>query len=300
MHNTLCIFHDTLKCVLDVEINIKKLSIIRVTIIYDLKFCQNRSDDISSTRTTWFGVSLSWNSRNHSSMQNLAFISQYVSQRQQFNLINENLTVRFLIFLLLFLMCLYKKTKQLWFSFTSWPSWKMESHGLRFLGALVFDLFTFCCLIWQLTLILQVYYAYKVTTKTAIFIPRDLDSFDFNICVKFSELDYDRLKKETKRDWSYDGNYKEYLQNVTVREHFEYTPKTEDVVAKISFKTFSSSRVMSVKRKDPNVKVNKYIYRAKVCYMIGPKNEDLLTYRIAALSSSSTGLIRKISFTQLL
>ena len=128
------------------------------------------------------------------------------------------------------------------------------------MGALVFDLFTFCCLIWQLTLILQVYYAYKVTNKTAIFIPRDLDSFDFNICVKFSELlDYDRLKKETKRDWSYAGNYKEYLQNMTVRELFEYTPKAEDVVAKISFKTLSSSRVMSIKEKDSNVKVNKYL-----------------------------------------
>jgi hypothetical protein len=177
-----------------------------------------------------------------------------------------------------------------------------QSHGLRILGTVVFVLLSFSCLIWQLTLILQMYFEYNVATKTAIVIPKDFDLYDFNICVKYADLiDYDRLDKDKGRKWKYsDGikNYKKYLSIMTVDELFEYSPNADEVVDRIDYKSLSSSRIFSVKGNDPNVKVIKYIYRAKVCFMIGLYEEDFLTYRLAALSSASTGLIRMIHLSQ--
>ena len=171
----------------------------------------------------------------------------------------------------------------------------------------LFLILAFAGLIWQLVSICQLYFQYKVVTRTTVFIPKIINPMALNLCIMMSSiLDFDGIRKSTGNNWTYDALiseqqlFTELLHDLTVEEMFRFTPQENDVVDQVSFTNSSLCSEIKVKGIDAKklVKVDKYLYMIYVCYRISLIGDEPLSLRHFASFLKSSGMIRFYKFSE--
>ena len=173
----------------------------------------------------------------------------------------------------------------------------------------LFFILAFAGLTWQLVSICQLYFQYKVVTRTTVFIPTIINPMALNLCVQMTTIfDYERIRNTTGYKWTYDAIasqqqlFTDLLHDLTVEQMFEFTPQENDVVDEVNFKNSSLSTEVRVKGNDAKklVKVDKYLYMIYVCYRISFVGDEPLPLKHLASSLTSAGMIRFYKFSEIL
>ena len=171
----------------------------------------------------------------------------------------------------------------------------------------LFLILAFAGLIWQLVSICELYFQYKVVTRTTVFIPTIIDIMALNLCIKISLIfDYERIRKSTGNNWTYDAiiskeqSTDELLHDLTVEQMFEFTPQEDDVVEGVQYSNSSLFKKIKVEGIDAKklVKVEKYLYMTYVCYRISFIGDEALSLQHLTSSLYSSGMIRLYKFTE--
>ena len=170
-----------------------------------------------------------------------------------------------------------------------------------------FFILAFAGLVWQMVCICQLYFQYKVVTRTTVFIPKIIDPLALNLCIKMSSIfDYKEFRNNTGNNVTYDAiTSKEQLMtqllhDLTVEQIFKFTPQENDVVDQVDFinSSLSSDLVVKGNLAKERVKVDKYLYMKFVCYRISFIGDEPLSLRHFASSLRSSGMIRFYKFSK--
>ena len=171
----------------------------------------------------------------------------------------------------------------------------------------LFLILAFAGLIWQLVSICQLYFQYKIVTRTTVFIPKIMNPMALNLCIMMSSIfDFDGIRKSTGNNWTYDAVISEeklrneLLHDLTVEQMFKFTPQENDVVDQVGFTNSSLSSEIIVKGNDAKklVKVDKYLYMIYACYRISYIGDEPLSLRHFASFLRSSGMIRLYKFSE--
>ena len=171
----------------------------------------------------------------------------------------------------------------------------------------LFLILAFAGLIWQLVSICELFFQYKVVTRTTVFIPSIINPMALNLCVQISSIfDYEGIRNITGKNWTYDAVISqlqleiELLHDLTVEQIFNFTPQEDDLVEKVIFTNSSVSKKITVEGKDVKklVKVDKYLYIPFVCYKISLIGDEPLSLEHFTSSLYSSGLIRFYKFSE--
>ena len=171
----------------------------------------------------------------------------------------------------------------------------------------LFLILAFAGLIWQLVCICQLYFQYKVVTKTTVFIPTIINPMALNLCVQMRSIfDYEEIRNSTGKNWTYDAIVSEQqsetklLHDLTVQQMFKFTPQKNDVVDQIYFTNSSLSNEIIVNGNDAKklVKVDKYLYMIYVCYRISFIGDEPLPLQHFTSLLESPGMIRIYKFSE--
>ena len=112
-------------------------------------------------------------------------------------------------------------------------------HIFRFSSCLFF---CFCAagLLWQLVTIIDEYFRYKVITSTSIFIPDIIEPTAMTIyCRSLHLLNFTGLKQDLNISISLDTELsiaKQIVNNLTVKQLFDYTPSNNSIVDRMTYK----------------------------------------------------------------
>ena len=155
-------------------------------------------------------------------------------------------------------------------------------------------------LAWQLILVSDIYFGYKVRTTMDVKFPDDLSPQATSFCSRYTDiLDFDRLNYETGRNWSYTQDQEKiwmYQSEMKVGEIFKYTPPVETVMNKIVYR-----RPGTFERFDRNgsdvwktFAATKFLYLDNVCYRMFDRKGKKMSYRSLSVTPSSPGVIYEI------
>ena len=152
--------------------------------------------------------------------------------------------------------------------------------------------------------ICQLYFQYKVVTRTTVFLPAIINPMAMNLCVRiFYILDYEGIRNSTGKNWTLLNDNKsgnELLHELTVEQMFKFSPEENDVVDQVAFTNSSLSSEIMVEGDDAKklVKVDKYLYMNFVCYMLNFIRDEPLSLEHFTSSSVSSGMIRFYKFSE--
>ena len=170
-----------------------------------------------------------------------------------------------------------------------------------------FLILAFAGLTWQLVSICQLYFQYKVVTRTTVFIPTIINPMALNLCVKIPYIfDYEGIRSSTGKNWTYDAIISEeqfrteLLHDLTVEQMFQFTPQENDVVDQFYFtsSSLSSDKNLVGNEAKKLVKVDKYLYMTYVCYRISFIGDEALPLRHFTSLLISSGMIRLYKFSE--
>ena len=171
----------------------------------------------------------------------------------------------------------------------------------------LFLILAFAGLTWQLVSICQLYFQYKVVTRTTVFIPTIINPMALNLCVQMKSIfDYESIRNSTGKNWTYDAIISEeqlrteLLHDLTVEQMIQFTPQENDVVDHFTFTNSSLSNTKTVEGNEVQklVKVKKYLYMKYVCYRISfIEDKPLLLQHFTSLLRSA-GMIRLYKFSE--
>lgn len=170
----------------------------------------------------------------------------------------------------------------------------------------VFMLACFTGLMWQVVLISQMYFAYKVNTRISIEVPDDTQPVATSLCIRFTDiLEFDRLNAGTGRNWSYSlvgSDIQKYQDELTVRQIFEYTPATNNTIDHIMLRDNDSyDRIKATDRRLYDYfHVMKYINLEHVCYRFRMKRAKIKSYSFYSVTPTAPGVIYEIYLSQAL
>jgi hypothetical protein len=129
-----------------------------------------------------------------------------------------------------------------------------------------------------------------------------------SLCVKFENLlHYQRLQEDFGKDWSYESASDngsivvDILNDLTVRQIFDYTPAEDDVIEAFitrnntSFQQFSVDNFTEIQR---TTRVKKYLFMGFVCYKIVIVIEESMSVRDVVATLDSPGMTRLIRFNE--
>lgn len=188
---------------------------------------------------------------------------------------------------------------------------KMKISGRNFFCCLYYCL-TAAGVIYQTSLIIEMYLQYKVSSKIKIAFPASITPAAISVCTRFTDvLDFQRLNqesnrnwknsiKESKKNWSYSIEadiVRKYQHELTIEEIFKFTPREHEIINRIVFKKTSGSLTIT-ESEDPYqyLDVSKYIYVEFICYMISLKERESWTFESFAVTPVGSGLIYRIDF----
>ena len=171
----------------------------------------------------------------------------------------------------------------------------------------LFFILAFAGLTWQLVSICQLYFQYKVVTRTTVFIPTIINPMALNLCLHVSSIfDYEGIRISTGKNWTYDAiiseqqSFTELLHDLTVEQMFQFTPQEDDIVNQFGFTNSSLSNKIAVKGNETKklLKVQKYLYMKYVCYRISFIRDEPLSLRHFTSLFESSGMIRFYKFSE--
>ena len=156
----------------------------------------------------------------------------------------------------------------------------------------------------QLHSTLFTYFRFQTVTRTVYISPQVLEVMPMSFCNSYSDIfDYKLYKKnkvlKNKIDFSaMDREERHYAiqEHVTIRDIFEYTPKTSDMIAACSIR-LNSTRIKSKARKESCLEmfnVTKYYTQEYVCYLIDPIQIDI-AYQTYSTTIESNGEVYDVT-----
>lgn len=167
-------------------------------------------------------------------------------------------------------------------------------------------IFSFFCVVgmgYQISLICHLFFRYKVSTQIRVFIPKMIEPRYLTFCARYTDvLDYDRLNRETGRNWSFSNVFlevKERQSNISVSEIFDFTPSPDEAVTLVIFRGNKSAKLRSVRGKEvyDHLKVDKFVYTEMICYRILRINATPELYTKLSVSPMFSGLIFEVNLT---
>ena len=174
-----------------------------------------------------------------------------------------------------------------------------KSRFLKFFTTLFF-LLCGCGLIWQLWLISEMYFGYKVTTSIQISIPDKIHPVSTSFCTRFTDvLDFDRLNKDTGYNWTYSllaPDIQKYQDELTVNQIFAYTPAENQTIGRIVFREDDSYERIEISgnRVYDYFEVRKYVNLEHICYRFHVKRAEVKSYSFYAVTPTSAGMIYEV------
>ena len=159
-------------------------------------------------------------------------------------------------------------------------------------------------LIWQLYLVSNIYFSYKVTTKLQIEFPEVLAPQSTSFCVRNTDvLQFDRLNQQTGRNWSYaaDGDLiRKYQEELTINEFFEFTPEVHQVISKIVFRKKGTYErfVRTGASINETFSITKYVYLEYICFRMWDRTASSMTFRSLAVTPTNPGMIYEIYLSE--
>ena len=181
----------------------------------------------------------------------------------------------------------------------------MNKITLRTVSFCLFVVFSVVGLFWQLYLICDLYFQYKVSTRTSVSIPHIIQPLAFSLCISVQDIiDYKEVRKAIGGNWTFEDilnekqDYHQLLHNLTVGQMFNFTPAENEIAERIYFRNESMADV-ELKGKSCNevLHIEKYLYTGYICYKIELKIDKPRTLRHLVATTYSSGLIRYIRFT---
>ena len=167
----------------------------------------------------------------------------------------------------------------------------------------IYLLFCLVGLLWQSSQFTSMYLKYMVSSKIVISFPKEIQPYSPNICFRYTDiLDFERLNRETGRRWSYSQVpqvVRKYQHELTVAEIMTMTPRVEDIVKDVSFKTKNSEIIFSNRTHSPMtfLEIKKYLFLEYVCYKIIIKGQKSLSYEELAVTTVGPGIIMNFDFS---
>lgn len=164
-------------------------------------------------------------------------------------------------------------------------------------------------LIWQQYSVFELYFQYKVSSTTRLFIPEIIEPLAINFClIELQALDYLRLNQETGRNWSWGDVGRRELEYpdgewLTIQEELKYTPDGNDIIDNIGYmKPKSLNYHAWASHEKPKMQdllvIEKYLYSLWVCYKITRKQKESLNYSDVASAVHAPGAIFIVKFNE--
>lgn len=165
----------------------------------------------------------------------------------------------------------------------------------------LFRIFCFMGALYQVVMMSQLYFRYRVTTQMSITIDDVVIPYAVTICIRFTDiLDYEGLERDTGRRYKHIrdaavlGKYKE---NMTVTEIFKYTPDKKDIVSLVKYRKKGTYKVFNHSGTD--IRLEKFLYSEFICYKIGldKKHQQRMDHRFLSVTTKSPGMVYEIRFS---
>ena len=169
----------------------------------------------------------------------------------------------------------------------------------------VFVALAFGGLVWQSVLICDLYFQYKVTTRTRVFIPDIIDPLAVSVCVQLHNLlDYKKVFKDLGKNWTaqaLEDNPVPMFSQLNVQQMFDYSLANDDVIEKVILLNSSASKAHTIDKRElvkSNTLITKYLYMGFLCYKIKFLQDEPLLLRHYVAVLKSPGMIRYIKFSK--
>ena len=157
---------------------------------------------------------------------------------------------------------------------------------------------------YQLILIFKIYFEYDISTRVAIAIPSRVSPQTVTVCVPYADiLDYNRLNRDTNRNWSYTEDKKtrhDYQSKITVAEIFQFSPENTSFLIGLWLKKKKSAKWFYYNNSDlyDYVTVKRFVYLEYICYSMTPVNASSEPYNQLAAAPYGLGLVREYVFSE--
>ena len=172
---------------------------------------------------------------------------------------------------------------------------------------LVSFVFWILCVIgmsYQLILILSIYFEYDVSTRVDIAIPSRISPQTVTLCTSYADvLDYNRLNRDTNRNWSYpqDMNKRhQYQSEITVAEIFHFSPQNTSFLTGLWLKKGKSAKWFLYNNSNLSdvIIVKRFVYLEYICYSMTPVNASSQPYNQLAAAPYGLGLVKEYVFSE--
>ena len=156
---------------------------------------------------------------------------------------------------------------------------------------------------YQLILIFRIYFEYDVSTRVDITIPSVVSPQTVTLCTHFVDvLDYNRLNRNTNRNWSFTEDLDirhQYQNEITVEEIFHFSPENTSFVIALWLKKEKSAKWFFYNNSDfyDFVTVKRFVYLEYICYSMTPVNVSSEPYNQLAAAPYGLGVIRQYYFS---
>ena len=165
-----------------------------------------------------------------------------------------------------------------------------------------------CCgLLWQLVMVFELYFRYKVTTFSEVRTPSLIPPMAVSLCSTYTDLlDFERLNRETNRNWVYseaEADVKRYQDELLISEIFKYTPATDQIIQELRTRDY-----VSINHKVDNsstdiqrsASIKKFLYLEFVCYDIQLRHDKTMSLNYYVAAHSYSGMMYHISLNRTL
>ena len=151
----------------------------------------------------------------------------------------------------------------------------------------------------------SLYFQYKVVTVIQMRIPERVTTEIVNMCTRYTDiLDYDRLNRESGRNWSYqpndDGIKWKYQHELKVSEVYRYTPDVNQVMDRLIYRVNDTydRLILDGLQVHQVMEVSKYLMLEQVCYRFEKRQPFTAAYDFFTVSPIGPGMLFEIWFNQ--
>ena len=163
------------------------------------------------------------------------------------------------------------------------------------------------CLIamsWQVALMARMYFEYHVTTTIRMMIPDSVRTAALHVCTRYTDvLDFDSLSRVKGPEWRYTQAAEaivRYQASLTVAEIFRYTPREQEVLQEVAFRSGESfeRHILPATRLQERFTVHKYLNLEHVCYKIAHRKEEKRPFDYYAVTPVAPGMVWEVFFNK--
>lgn len=163
-----------------------------------------------------------------------------------------------------------------------------------------FRVFCFAGALYQVVVMSQLYFRYRVTTQISIKIDEVIEPYAATVCTRVTDiLDFDQVNNQTGRNWTHSRNDKmitKYKSEMTVAEMFKFSPPANETVASIRYRK-AGSYVLHESKGMSDMESEKFLYSEFICYKLSLKRHLLkpINHKYLSVATSNPGLIYEMT-----